>query len=300
MRSTLFFIFIFSTILCFGQEQKKKNKYQGFLGSKFIINAQSSFYFPVINYLLTDLPEGIHPKYKLSSNGTVKPYKDFIDYELKLGASYFFDRNFGLGLDVSQKYFAITPINYGLYYLDDNSYLYSDYYLSDVRFSDIPVVTTSIMPRFEFSSSRALLPIGLSHSFGFGFNKSKFNLNELRIVRDNSYTTFENDIYKDTLVEHLNTLLANSNTEIEMKSVSLQYGINLRTPLSKHIILTYNFSYSLNINTTNYAYNWFGSDDISFDKNELFKESYGVFITRLRKESFRNILKFGIGLAVVF
>ncbi|MFT5778243.1 MAG: hypothetical protein ACI837_001199 [Crocinitomicaceae bacterium] len=82
--------------------------------------------------------------------------------------------------------------------------------------------TVSILPKMEFTHRNGLLPMGLNHQIGLGYALSKL---VKKSYIGESYTPDYDENYS---------------------GITLLYGLNMRTPLSKKIMLNYGFRYTLN------------------------------------------------------
>lgn len=163
---------------------------------------------------------------------------------------YAIERNFAVGCEFGQYY--------------SSAYVSSDYEMVDVR-------TTSIIPTVEFATSKALLPMGLSHQFGLGVCLSS--------VVDREYVEgYFNGIDYAAQIKNQTTLV---------KGV-IMYGLNMRTPVSKSMFISYGFKY-----TIHFLRNYKPSNYYSGDANNDVKQAVN-WQQRL------NFINLNIGLTYAF
>src|SRR5574343_501538 len=119
--------------------------------------------------------------------------------------------------------------------------------------------TTVFIPKFEFTTSKALLPMGLSHQLGFGFATSSAVEKDYLYQYTNyqftspivNYSTYTNDI--DPI---------NFDKSQNVKKFVLLYALNMRTPITKSLMINYGIKYTINIGKkpNDYYYAYSGGD----------------------------------------
>ena len=116
-----------------------------------------------------------------------------------------------------------------------------------VDHENLDIRTLSFMPIIEFTGKSGLLPMGISHSIGIGFNRSW--------VKEKSYAyESDNDFYsngnKVDFHEFMDSVVAVNGPYIDYreryKDKTLMYALKIRTPISKKMMITYGFRYTLN------------------------------------------------------
>ena len=207
---------------------------------------------------------------------------DRLDWGFRFNYSRTLKRNFAIGVEFGYDYFSAQR-------KFRQSQFSSDYYY----FQKIDVNSMSIMPKIEFTTSGGLLPMGISHQIGFGVRIMKPVDKDYTVANANDYVFYGSDF----LIPVDETLTKETNFVGDpVKGYTLMYAINLRSPLTKSLLLNYGIRYTLNF-TGKPPYNFENTyvDDISdfnLTENE-FKE-----IVRYRKQ-FSFIQAF-IGLSFAF
>lgn len=196
--------FILLTLtFCCGLNYLSAQKYTGFYGKRFFVGFSVLGNNPAIyNFFF-----GANAA--KASGSTLVSSTDKFNFGWRASIGYAVKRNFAVGCEFGQYY--------------SSAYLQDDHEMLDVR-------TTSIIPTLEFATSNALLPMGLSHQFGFGISLSS--------VVDRVY--LHGPYYNDVL-DYAGQI---KNQTPLMKGV-IMYGLNIRTPISKSLLISYGFKYTI-------------------------------------------------------
>src|SRR5574343_172994 len=174
---------LFISFLTFSQ------KNNGYYGKRFFIDVEGLGNYPMFSNLFSNADNGY------AANSTVlSPQKDNFNVGFRINAGFAAKRNLVLSIEFVQDYSSVYGPDYEMYF-DDYTYSYVKHELIDIR-------TTVFIPKFEFTTSKALLPMGLSHQLGFGFATSSAVEKDYLYQYTNyqftspivNYSTYTNDI----------------------------------------------------------------------------------------------------------
>jgi hypothetical protein len=267
----LLLVGLFISIQTFAQ------KNNGYYGKKFFIDVEGLGNLPLISNIFSDAQYG----YKAIGK-TFILQKDNFNTGFRLNLGYAVKRNFGLSFEFGQDYSSVSMDNDEPLYLAQYENVYVKHEMLDVK-------TTVFIPKLEFTTSKALLPMGLSHQIGFGVANSRV------AEKDYLYQYFD---YSG--ITYPTTLYSTSTADIDpvnfekfktVKKFVLLYALNMRTPITKSLMFNYGIKYTLNIGKTPNDY-YYGNDwKLSYTR------SVENTIAKHRTFSFMNAY---IGLTFVF
>lgn len=141
------------------------------------------------------------------------PY-GLVNYGFFISAGRTLNRNFAISLESGMEFMSFT--------LDDGIFFGEDIY---------EVNCLNVMPKVEFSRTKHILPVGVSHQIGIGYIRQNFTL-----------TGYEDLSYKG-----------------EFNGASLMYAAIVRTAITKQLLLNFGMRYNFNVffdNYTWYDYQW--------------------------------------------
>lgn len=210
MRLTvLLHLIVLLTLESFGQTR--------YFNHKYYIDASLFGRTPVLSNLYN---EGYFLK---EIDGKLKRKGNFFEWGQRFGASYSYKANKAIGFEFSQEHTLFQPES-------NSSILGSNY----INIEAIHMRTNIFSPRFEYTSSNGILPIGINHQLGFGFAFTK-------AIDDNNLVQTE---YNTTNLEAPNLF---KSVKEPIKGYQLFYGLNFRFPISKNIIWNITTRYTINI-----------------------------------------------------
>jgi hypothetical protein len=132
-----------------------------------------------------------------------------------------------------------------LYYFQEGS---SEASSALVLHENLDIRTLSFMPIIEFTGKSGLLPMGVSHSIGLGFNTSW--VKERAYAFENKYDIYSNGNTVD-FHEFMDSVVAVNGPYIDYKErysgKTLMYALKIRTPISKQLMINYGFRYTFNV-----------------------------------------------------
>lgn len=251
-------------LLCFLCLNSSAQQSNGFYGKKNFVEVSGSGHFPIFSNWISD-SYSYQPYQPLNANSnSLILKKDRFDVGIIVSAGRAFKKNFGASFEFGMDFQSIpAPVTH---YDTDTSYIKKHEAL-DVR-------TMVFMPKLEFANLNGLLPMGLNHQFGIGLSTS-------RIV-DKDYVMEVDTNFQETAL---------ANLEQNYFGFKVMYALNMRTPLSKSLMLNYGFRYS---------FNWVSTPQ-GFNSNQTeYSASISDIAQMIRKRRLNNIICFNLGLTVPF
>lgn len=236
----------------------------GYYGKKTYIDIQSNFHIP----LIYNLSNGYIPNYELSPSGNslLSTGKDWFNLGARVSINRAVKTNVGIGLE-----FGFDRITLGGYLMGDNNVSYYS------RHESIKVNSFLFMPKLELSGSNGLLPNGIVHQIGVGLLLNK--VSRKYYLHDDGYGTITGGPNADQ--SELDDYMADNKFDEGYKMMRLMYGLKMRTPVGKSLMINYGIRYTLDFGiiplNTNYELN-----------------------RAIRAYQFRNVISFDLGLTVPF
>jgi hypothetical protein len=260
-------------------------KDHGYYGKKAIIQIEGLANYPFFSNVLTDEISG--ESSSKVSNGKLVSGKDRFNYGFRGTLGYALKRNKAILFEVGQDYSNVGP--------DNGRYIYDEFGNSQRinRHEMLDIVTTSFIPKIEFATSKSLLPMGIGHQIGFGIANSKVKEKNYMYEAVNYDSFSGSSTYITKTYESYTSDIDPINFE-KMKVVRkyvLLYALNVRTPLSKSLLLNYGIRYSFNFgkNNSSLTYNNTGNDDYT-----------GTVIETVSRHRLGSIINASIGLCYTF
>jgi len=280
MKSTI----ILFSLIAFCSATAIAQKDNGFFGKKGFLQVESLGNVPLF-YNVISLGNG-YAKDEASSSPLLVQKNDKFNFGFRVSAGYAVKRNLAISFEFGQDLASVYPDPYSTVNWGGNSYFEITHEMVDIK-------TTVIMPKLEFSTSNALSPMGLSHQIGLGVSFS--NAIEKDYVygfTDNYFnltTKYENYSDNDLYVDPINF------KEIEtVKKYVLMYALNMRTPITKNLMINYGMKYTLSVGGPNENSLYMNPETSS---NSRYTDEFEYQISRSRSFSFINAFA---GLTFVF
>jgi hypothetical protein len=257
----------------------------------FSANAQTSGLYGKRNYLELNglgnfrlfglfLDEGEY--YKPSGNNVIAG-KDIFDVGFRATLGRVISNNFAFGLEVGMDYQSIGQSE-SYFSVDYTDQWGTTYYQSvNLHHEMLDTRTTSFMPKFSFTKKGGLLPIGLNHEIGVGFNSTKVIEKDynFRITSGAEYLSAQDSIKIDQrFVDYKQSY----------SGFTLMYAFKIKTPVSKKVMINYGLRYTLNLRN-------FG--EMHANGNQTVESNYSTArnIGRMR---ISNLMSFNLGLSYAF
>lgn len=261
MKFTIFSLIMLSFFLSYAQDNK------GYYGTKAYFSLETNMSTPLISNLV--------------NNGLELKKYDKLNYGIRVSGNYIIKRNLSIGIELSNDFSNLSGTIF------PNYYSYSNYDVKDYNFyQDIKLSTFSFIPKIEFSSKNGLLPLGLSHQIGIGISKTN--------LKSGTYNYWLSDYgYSYNYINEANDFdgsfeFTKENRPETIKNLTFLYALNIRTSLTKKVMLSYGFRYTLNI----YKQKNIGLFQlINFDNDR--------YESKVITQRFLNIIHFNLGLTYV-
>ena len=206
-------------------------KDNGFYGNKAIFQTEGLFNYPFFYNVISKSSGDFIYKAK---DGKLVQSNDLMNYGYRLSLGYAFKRNMAFLVELGQDFSNVYPDRYPI------NYSYEQATVS--QHEKLNAISTCILPKFEFASSKSLLPMGLGHQIGFGLERTRI------VEKDYLYRLDYYDPMPDS-----NKLYSLSQNDLDpinfsllprIKRFVIMYALSIRTPLSKHLLLNYGVRYS--------------------------------------------------------
>lgn len=276
-------LFLLSLFIGFFGLSQKNN---GYYGHKGFLQVETVMNYPMFSNIFA-LAQG-NEAYSAGTSILIRK-KDNFNLGFRVIAGYAIKRNVAISFEYGQDYSSVYPGQYPN--IIDN---WGNVYEVDHEMLDIK--TNVFIPKIEFGTSKALLPMGLSHQIGFGVAYSKVQEKDY-LYR---YSYYDNNLYSYTSLPYTNysTSLTDSDP-INFKMLNpikryvLQYALSMRSPISKSLMIHYGLKYTLNIGRK-YEYNYSNNYP---EENEQYTYAINQAIANHRLYSIINL---NIGLTYAF
>ena len=269
-------IFILLTSIVFSQNT-------GLYGKRTFIDVNASGHYRLIHTLL--MQENMYQ----NENGTLTQKKDRFDHGFQLAIGRAVKKNTAISLEFGMSFSSIqgpAEVPFSYQYIDSwSGTLQQQNGLIYTTHEAIKTRTISIMPKIEFNS-KSNLPVGLNHQIGIGYTRSsivaKEYLNRINYTQTNNYNynSFFTDAQYDALVDDY------TNLEETYSGFAIMYAFNIRTPVSKSLMINYGIRYTLN----------FGGNMI----RSFFDYQQKNFTSRHSYSRLANVINFNLGLTYAF
>jgi len=263
-----------------GYSQKTKVKNNGYYGKRTFFDVSTVVSVPLFSNVFTD-----NTAYKKSGGG-LTPGKDYFNYGFRISIGHASKRNFAVLFEYGQDYSNIYPDN-NIQSNYAGNYTYAQ---GTIKHQMMDVRTHLFMPKLEFATKNSLLPMGLSHQIGLGYSKSKIMLHEYTYLlagEDENGVPFSGGYTTYDANDGSNKLFNWKRMPPVNKFIML-YALNLRSPITKSLMINYGIRYTLQFGRTNsYIYS---GDGTYLNERELMR-----LISRQRSFSF---MSFHIGLTL--
>ncbi|TNF45938.1 MAG: hypothetical protein EP305_12590 [Bacteroidetes bacterium] len=221
--------------------------------------------------------------FKKSGPNNLIEGKDYFNYGYRIALGLAGKGRTGFGLEFGQEFFNIAGPDYASYYYTD-SWGYSYYQNIGVKHEALVVKTTSIIPKIEFTSSGANLPVGINHQIGLGYTTSQI-VEKDYILKINQYDAS----YFASSSDSSNFVNNFIDYNKKYHGYTFLYNFNIKTPISKKVMINYGIRYTLNIR------NWresFGSSNSAWSPDEI--------STTIGRYRIANFLTFNLGASYSF
>lgn len=240
----------------------------GFYGKKAYVEVTSCSYIP----LYYNVTVGSGFKRVSESSTSLAPYRNWIQTGLRTSIGYTVKANLGIALELGFDRFHINSqvVQRFKNPLDPSSNLYI------TNHERVQINSILILPKIEISGSNGLLPNGLVHQIGIGVTINK------PVEKEYVVNIYE-DHYEwgDVPADYQPELGDAIDLSTSYKMLRLMYGLKMRSPVGKSMMINYGFRYNLDFGVTPFGY-----------PLELAQA--------IRRYQFRNIIAFDLGVTLPF
>lgn len=246
----------------------------GLYGKRTFVEFNTVSNMPIFSWFLSN-SDG----YSSSSAGnSLILKKDLFDYGFRLVIGRSGTKSAGVSFEFGYDFTNLSaPIYAEKTYIDQ--WGYENTTAIEIRHERFDIQTISFMPKIEFTSKGGTLPVGLNHQIGLGFTSSKIKERDYKYQLYNYYGEFseeEEASFSKNLV----------NYDQSYKGITLLYAFNIRTPITKSMMINYGIRYTLNL-PNNYASDY-GTDQYYYPKDK--------FRYDIRRSRLSNVLTFNLGI----
>lgn len=245
----------------------------GYLGKRSIIEVEGLGNFPLFG-ILTHFDS---PYYKKFGNSSLTQTKNYIDYGWRVSYARISNRNVGFGVEFGYDYQNITFPEY------DNR-VDIGYESVMFRHEMLDLSSVNITPKLIFSTRGGLVPVGFAHEIGIGYSSSKV-VEKDYVIMATQNASLMTDSVKDYIHENY------VDYGYRYSGVTFMYGMKMRVPLSKRLLLNYGFKYMLHLR--------------NIFNDQVFTHSTIISNSMLQREIGRNtrvmnFISLNLGLAFAF
>lgn len=264
----LFLCALFFFVNHFSNAQKN----YGFYGKTNFVEFTSVSYIPVLKYLFNSGYTSGYG-YKKSGNTLVAASPNWFNTGFRMSVGRAFKKNFGVSFEYGIDYYSTGFTDF--YIFDEDS---KSYYVS--KHENLNLKTIHFIPKLHFASKSGLLPMGINHEVGIGFTSTKAKAKEY-LYETISYSSIFHPASSEIF-----------DFERQYRGIQLLYGVKMRKPLNKSIMLNYGFRYTIDIPI--------GSSSPNLNSDKYFESTNVILKRTIANHNFRNFLSFDLGLTFAF
>jgi hypothetical protein len=259
-------------------------KNNGYYGRKAFMQIEFLGNNPLFYNLVSEEAETIG--YKRIGN-SISESNDKFNYGFRFSTGYAVKRNIGILFEFGQDFSTIYPKPNPLYYN-------TSYTPKIITHEMIDVTSTIFIPKVEFASAKSLLPMGLAHQFGLGFENSVIKQKDYLYVVQSSSSIDSIKLYS-TSNSDLDPVDFNKLQSV--RKLVVLYALSMRTPITKQMMIQYGIRYTLHLGNRNMKFN---PDETSNETqmNNSQYTNYLMFITSRQRAL--SIINVNVGLTYAF
>jgi hypothetical protein len=235
---------------------------------------------PVFNWWIRD-----NPHYKKLGSQSLTEGRDILNNGFRLAFGHAGKKRTGVGIEFGMDYQDFAGPEYGYYYFV-NDWGYDDSRYITIKHQAVRVQTMTIMPKLEFTSKGANLPVGINHQIGIGYTSSKLmDKDYIMIINQYDATEFQTSADSANFVNNF------VDYDFKHKGFTFLYNFNIKTPVSKKVMINYGIRYTFHVKnpfqdyTVGYRVSGWGTSEV------------GRLINRHRMT---NFLTFNLGASYSF
>lgn len=244
----------------------------GFYGKRNYLELDGLFNFRLFGIILDDLPAD--RAYLQKKNGVLEKKRDLFNSGFRINVGRAVSNNFGLALETGIDFQNVAGYDDLRVFNGTSSEVFVDHETFNVR-------TFSVMPKMVFTRSGGLIPIGLNHELGIGITSSR--------VLEKDYAFTISDTTGMTLA--IRSKIDDQFIDYDQRfgGMTFLYGLNMKIPLNRQILVNYGLRYTLHIR--NYLKDYDPGDGLISNKE------VSASIGRMR---FTNLITLSLGVSYSF
>ena len=227
----------------------------GYLGKHTLIEADGLGNMPLFAMLF----DRGQTYYKKSGNKSLTQSRNLLDFGWRVSLTRVSRRNVGFAFEFGYDYQNAT---FDYYHNDVIVHDTSTGWDETVQFNYemLDISTINFMPKLIFTNKGGLVPVGFAHEIGIGYSSSKV------VEKDYNIQGIQN---ASLLTDSVRTYINNNYVDYDYRysGVNFMYGMKMRIPVSKRILLNYGLRYTLHLRNIFADSNHSGTTIIS--NNEL-------------------------------
>jgi hypothetical protein len=270
-----YFIFYFFISICISGTCQD----HGFFGKKNVLSINGTGAIPAINMIA----EAFNSSNALYTSQLTQT-KNYFDGGFNASIIHGFSNSFGFGVEYAMTFGNSRGPTF-VEYQDEFGFLNRTNIIHEM----LDLTTMTFMPKIEFTTTSSLISVGLHSEFGIGYSRTK--------VKDRKYaSTLPYDLEEVSISSYNRDKIFNKDDAYH--SLTLQYGLCARVPISKSFMLQCGVRYSLNFNTNIIGEDWSLIESKESNKGYYTsKQDMGEIISKHRLFS---VITGNVGLAFMF
>jgi hypothetical protein len=278
-------IALLSTVAALGQTS-------GFYGKKLFVELNGTGSLPLINNW-----KHFYDYYEKTGSNNLINGKDAVNGGFYGGIGIAMKQNVALSFTAGFSYFnTVGP--HTLYFVDPND---NDLDPISVNHENLKIRSLTLMPVLHFTTNKStILPAGFTHEIGFGVVRTKVMKSDYVFEGSDSYYGDQinyNGNYYD-LHDFMDSVVSVNGDYIDYSQVykgfTVMYGLKMRTPVSKQLMINYGFRYTLNVVSSGQEFG-FNSNPTSYETALNYQLSDAIRSTRVL-----SVCSLQLGLTYVF
>lgn len=213
---------------------------KGYYGKKAFLEVTGLGSFPLINNWSN------YGYYVKSGTGLVEG-NDKFNAGVRCGLGFVVDPKVAISMTVDMS-FLNTEGPGTMYYYDPVS---DNFNQLSVKHENLKIRSLTFMPIVNFSTSgKGIIPAGFSHEIGIGYVRSKVMRDDyaFQLANDQNEIDYNGQTYDFS--QFMDSVISVNGSHIDYSRASggimFMYGIKMRTPIKKQLLLNYGIRYTVN------------------------------------------------------
>ena len=233
------------------------------------------------------------------SNGNkLTQQNDLFDAGLNIAYTHAFSGSFAFGFEYDLLFGNVKGPTRGYLPYDDDYYNYN-YNIIELKHEELSIRTNVFMPKIEYTFTGTQLPLGINNQLGIGYSTTKIIEKDYIYVVPNlsSYGSMDSTKIVNRKSFDYDELKA-------IKGITIMYAFNVRTPISKHLMINYGIRYTLNMSFTpessTFVEDFVYSSGTEMPKSNTYLMDSNEIKGAVGKKRLSSIMTLNLGLTYVF